>query len=94
MPKYLKQLAVFQYQVYEVLAYVTNVLVKMNIFTTRCMLFYFAKTIGFVSRGNVFLFVYTFQQSQPFLLQQVLNDHFVHNVLFQQNITYEVLFNC
>jgi len=32
-----------------VLAYVTNVLVKMNMFRTRCMLFYFAKTIEFVS---------------------------------------------
>jgi len=28
---------------------VTNVLVKMNMFRTRCMLFYFAKTIEFVS---------------------------------------------
>ena len=28
---------------------VTNVLVKMNTFRTRCMLFYFAKTIEFVS---------------------------------------------
>jgi hypothetical protein len=26
-----------------------NVLVKMNMFRTRCMLFYFAKTIEFVS---------------------------------------------
>jgi len=32
-----------------ILAYVTNVLVKMNMFRTRCMLFYFAKTIEFVS---------------------------------------------
>ena len=29
-----------------VLAYVTNVLVKMNMFRTRCMLFYYAKTIS------------------------------------------------
>ena len=29
--------------------YVTNVLVEMNMFRTRCMLFYFAKTIEFVS---------------------------------------------
>jgi len=43
-----------------VLAYVTNVLVKMNMFKTRCMLFYFAKTIEFVSWGNIFPFVYTF----------------------------------
>jgi len=43
-----------------VLAYVTNVLVKRNMFRTRCMLFYFAKTIGFVCWGNIFLFVYTF----------------------------------
>jgi len=32
-----------------VLAYVTNVLVKMNMFRTSRMLFYFAKTIEFVS---------------------------------------------
>ena len=43
-----------------VLAYVTNVLVKMNMFQTRCMLFYFAKTIEFVSWGIIFLSVYTF----------------------------------
>jgi len=50
-----------------VLAYVTNVLVKMKMFRTRCMLFYFAKTIGFMSSGNTFpfylhLFWRTFQQ--------------------------------
>ena len=50
-----------------VLAYVTNVLVKMNKFRTRCMLFYFAKTIKFVSWGNIFpfclhLFLKYFQQ--------------------------------
>jgi len=46
-----------------VLAYVTNVLVRMNMFRTRCMFFKFAKTIEFVSWGNTFpLFfsVYTF----------------------------------
>jgi len=32
-----------------VLAYVTSVLVKMNMFRTRCMLFYVSKTIEFVS---------------------------------------------
>jgi len=32
-----------------VLAYVTDVLVKMNMFRMRCILFYFAKTIEFVS---------------------------------------------
>jgi len=32
-----------------VLAYVTNLLVKMTVFRTRCMLFHFAKTIEFVS---------------------------------------------
>jgi hypothetical protein len=39
-----------------VLAYVTNVLVKMNMFRTRCMHFCFAKTIKFVSCswGNTF----------------------------------------
>jgi len=36
----------------------TNVL--MNMFKTRCMLFYFAKTIGLMSWGNIFLSVYTF----------------------------------
>jgi hypothetical protein len=37
-----------------VLAYVTNVLVKANMFkTTRCTLSYFAKTIGFVSWGSI-----------------------------------------
>jgi len=54
-----------------VLAYVTNVLVKINMFRTRCMLFYFAKTIEFVSWGNIFpfclhLFLRTFQQPNPF----------------------------
>jgi len=54
-----------------VLAYVTNVLVKMNMFRTRCMLFYFAKTIEFVSWGNIFpfclrLFLRAFQQPNPF----------------------------
>jgi hypothetical protein len=38
-----------------VLAYVTNVLVKMNMLGLRCMLFYFAETIEFVSCGNIFL---------------------------------------
>jgi len=54
-----------------VLAYVTNVLVKMNMFRTRCMLFYFAKNIEFVSWGNNFpfclhLFLRTVQQPNPF----------------------------
>jgi len=43
-----------------VLVYVTNVLVKMNMSRTRCMLYYFAKTIGFASCGNILLlFLYT-----------------------------------
>ena len=32
-----------------VLTYVTNLLVKMNMFRTRCMLAYLTKTVGFVS---------------------------------------------
>ena len=52
-----------------VLAYVTNVLV--NMFRTSCMLIYFAKTIEFVSWGNIFpfclhLFLRTFQQPKLF----------------------------
>ena len=43
----------------------------MNMFRTRCMLFYFAKNIKFVSWGNTFpsylhLFLRTFQQPNPF----------------------------
>ena len=54
-----------------VLAYVTNIPVKMNMFRTRCMLFYFAKTIELVSWGNIFPFclhpfLRTFQQPNPF----------------------------
>ena len=36
------------------------ILVKMNMFRTRCMLFYFAKTIEFMSWGNIFLFYLRF----------------------------------
>ena len=39
------------------LAYVISVLEKVNMFRTSCMLFYFAKAIGFVSRGNFLLFI-------------------------------------
>ena len=71
-----------------VLAYVTNVLVKMNMFRTRCMLFYFAKTIKFELRKQ-FSFLFTpifedFSAAQPFLLQQV-NNQLVHDFLSQQN---------
>jgi len=67
---------------------VTNVLVKMNMFRTRCMLFYFAKTIKFELRKQ-FSFLFTpifedFSAAQPFLLQQV-NNQLVHDFLSQQN---------
>ena len=69
-------------------AYVTNVLVKMNMFRTSRMLFYFAKTIEFVSWGNSFPFCLhffeEFSAAQPFLLQQV-NNQLVHDFLSQQN---------
>jgi hypothetical protein len=72
-----------------VLAYVTNALVKMNMFRTRCMLFYFAKTFEFLSCEetfflSVFIFFEDFSAAQPFLLQQV-NNQLVHDFLFQQN---------
>ena len=72
-----------------VLAYVTNVLVKMNMFRTRCMLFSFAKTIEFVNLGNTFPFCFSpffedFSAAQPFLLQQV-NNQLVHDFLSQHN---------
>jgi len=75
-----------------VLAYVSNVLVKMNMFRTRCMLFYFAKTIEFVRWGNIFPFCLhlskkffeDFSAAQPFLLRQV-NKQLVHDFLNQQN---------
>jgi len=53
------------------------------------MLFYFAKTIGFVSRGNIYpfclqLFFADFSAAQPFLLQQV-NNQLVYDFHSQQN---------
>ena len=72
------------------LVYVTNVLVKMNMFRTRCMLFYFVKTIERVCElRKHFSFLFTpffedFSAAQPFLLQQV-NNQLVHDFLSQQN---------
>ena len=43
-----------------VLAYVTNVLLKMNMSRTGCTLFYFAKTTGLWAEKILMLFVYTF----------------------------------
>ena len=70
-----------------------SALVKMNMFRTRCMLFYFAKTIEVcelpVSVRKHFSFLFTpffedFSAAQPFLLQQV-NNQLAHNFLSQQN---------
>jgi hypothetical protein len=70
------------------LKYVTYVLVMMNMFRTRCMLFYFAKTRWFCELRKHFSFLlrlfFYFSAVQPFLLQQV-NDQLVHNILSQQN---------
>ena len=68
-----------------VLAYVTNNLVKMNTFRTRCMLFYFAKTIEFVSWGNIFVlstpFLRTFQQPHPFCCKRSTTNLFMISFL-------------
>ena len=69
-----------------VLAYVTNVLVKMNMFRTRCILFLFAKTIEFVSWGNTFpfcfhLFLRTFQQPNPFCCNRSTTNLFMISFL-------------
>ena len=68
------------------LAYVTNVLVKTNMFRTRCMLFCFAKTIEFVSWGNTFpfcfhLFLRTFQQPNPFCCNRSTTNLFMISFL-------------
>ena len=73
-----------------VLVYVTNVLVKMNMFRTSCMLFYFAKTIELVSCGKIIpfclhLFLRTFQQPNPFCCNRQVNNQLVHDFLSQQN---------
>jgi hypothetical protein len=73
-----------------------NVLVKMNMFRTRCMLFYFDKTIEFVSWGNIFpfclhLFLRTFQHPNPFCYKRSTANLLVHDFLSQQN-TRPVLF--
>ena len=69
-----------------VLAYVTSVLEKMNMFRTRCMLFYFAKTIEFVSWGSCFpfclhLFLRTFQQPNPFCWSRLTTNLFMISFL-------------
>ena len=68
-----------------VLAYVTDVLVKVNMFRTRCMLFYFAKTIEFVSWGNIFVlstpFLRTFQQPHPFCCKRSTTNLFMISFL-------------
>ena len=71
-----------------VLAYVTNVLVKMNMFRTRCMLFDLPRPSSCELRKH-FSFLFTpffedFSAAQPFLLQQV-NNQLVHEFLSQQN---------
>ena len=68
------------------LAYVTNVLVKMNMFRTRCMLFKIAKTIEFVSWGNIFSFCFhlilrTFQQPIPFCCNRSTTNLFMISFL-------------
>ena len=58
----------------------------MNMFRTRCMLFYFAKTIEFVSWGNTFpfclhLFLRTFQQPNPFCCNRSTTNLFMISFL-------------
>jgi len=70
-----------------VLAYVTNVLVKMNMFRTRCMHFCFAKTIEFECWGDIFpfwihLFLRTFQQPwNPFCCNRSTTNLFMTSYL-------------
>ena len=61
-------------------------MVKINLFRTRCMLFYFAKTIKFVSWGNTFpfcfhLFLRTFQQPNPFCCNRSTTNLFMISFL-------------
>ena len=77
-----------------VFAYVTSALVKLNMFRTRCMLFYFAKTIRFVSWGNIFpfcvhLFLRTFQQPNPFCCNRSITNLFMISFLSR---TIEIFF--
>ena len=79
-----------------VLAYVTNVLVKMNMFRTRCMLFKFANTIEFVSWGNtspfcLHLFLRTFQQPNPFCCDRSTTNLFIISFL-SRKIDFFLLF--
>jgi len=69
-----------------VLAYLINILVKMNMFRTRWVLFYFAKTIGFVSWGNISpfcvrLFLRTFQQPNLFCCNRSTTNLFMISFL-------------
>jgi len=70
------------------LAYVTNVLVKIKMFRTKCMLFLFYQDHRVCELRKYFPlftpFFEDFSAAQPFLLQQV-NNQLVHNVLSQQN---------
>jgi len=75
-----------------VLAYLINILVKMNMFRTRWVLFYFAKTIGFVSWGNISPFSSTFFWglfSSPFSSR-----FFNTNVLFLYTLYSSFFFWC
>ena len=70
-----------------VLAYVTNVLVKMNMFRTRCILICQDHRVCELRKHFSFLFSPFFEDlsaAQPFLLQQV-NNQLVHVFLSQQN---------
>jgi len=70
-----------------VLAYVTNVLVKMNMFRTRCILICQDHRVCELRKHFSFLFSPFFEDfsaAQPFLLQQV-NNQLVHDFLSQQN---------
>jgi len=68
--------------------YVTNVLVKMNMFRTRCMVL-ICQDHRVCELRKHFSFLFTpffedFSAAQPFLLQQV-NNQLVHDFLSQQN---------
>ena len=57
-----------------------------DMFKTRCMLFYFAKTIEFVSWGDIFpfclhLFLRTFQQPNPFRCSRSTTNLFIRSFL-------------
>ena len=69
-----------------VLAYVTNVLVKMNMFRTSCMLFYFAKQDHRVCKlRKHFSFLFTPFFEELSAAQPQFNKQLVHDFLLQQN---------